>query len=276
MNRPIVEANSAALVAKIEGKKPEPPKTYADSLISYKPIIQEALGGAMPIDQFVRMVITTVKGESSLFAMAKKNPLSVVQSAIKIATWGLNLSIPNEVSLIPWEGKTQAITPMIGYKGLQRLAMQAGVEFGFTYQQLESRIIYQHDQFERSFGSDGAVTHKPPKFGDPRGKPIGYYAISRDQFGRACYEEMTVEEMAAHKARYCRAKKGPFAGAENFDRYGVKTMMRLLISRNLPMSPKLASAVTADIKLETEDTPELDELPAIEAAATPIDEEGQQ
>lgn len=255
-------ANSAELAVQIANKAPAaPPKTFIDSLEVYKGEFQKALGGLMPVDQFVRIVVTEIKGNEKLYAMAKRNPLSVVQSAIKIATWGLNPSIPNEVSLIPWEGKTQAVAPMIGYKGLERLALQAGVEFGLTYKKLGAYTICQHDNFSRGFGSEIFVTHLPPKFGEPRGEVIGFYGLAEDQHGRISYEEMTVAEMRAHKARFCRSKIGPFAGEQNFDRYGVKTMIRLLINRNLPMSPKLSSAVKADIALEQDEALELPELP---------------
>lgn len=271
------EANNQNLIAATKGVvSPSKPRTFEQSLELYAPQFQKALGGAMPVSKFIRIVVSEVKGNDALYAMAKRNPLSVISSALKIASWGVNLAVPNEVYLIPWGGKVNAIMPMLGYKGLMRLALQAATELGISYKKFDARPIYQFDLYMRSFGSDTYIKHEPPKFGEPRGDCIGYYAIAEDQYGRISHEEMTIQEMREHFARYCKGKdnpKSPWAAKENFDRYGVKTMIRLLVTRHLPMTPKAALAIKEDIAAESGDEliPELEpEFKVQEPVENPI------
>lgn len=269
------EANNSNLIAAAQGAKPTiAPRTFEQSLEIYSPQFQKALGGSMPVSKFIRTVVSEVKANDALYAMAKRNPLSVVSSALKIATWGVNLAVPNEVFLVPWGGKVNAVTPMLGYKGLMRLALQAATELGISYKKFDARPIYLHDLYMRGFGSDTYIKHEPPKFGEPRGECVGFYAIAEDQFGRISHEEMTAQDMRAHKARFCKSSTGPWAKEENFERYGVKTMVRLLVSRHLPMTPKAALAVKEDAATEAgEELPDIDITP--EAPAAERDPDGQ-
>ena len=71
-------------------------------------------------------------------------------------------------------GKDLAYLPMIA--GLRRKAAEAGIT-------LSAQVVYANDEFDYELGLRPYLRHKPVKLGQPRGEPIGAYAVAHDGSG---------------------------------------------------------------------------------------------
>ena len=244
----------AANVAEATARVPEQKKTLEGLFLSRREAFEQALARTMPFDRFLRVLITRVSGNPQLLSVAKANPGSLIAACMEMAQTGLDPAIPNECHLVPYGDK---IVHQVGYKGLAKMAMEAAKQFSYPLEVLNSEVIFENDQFERSMGSNPIVVHKMPPLGQPRGKPIGFVATSKDCNGMINAVVMSWEEMRAHYQRFCKAKNNPksmwyncFSDPartdDNSHQYGLKTVTRLLINRYLPMSTKLADVITAD------------------------------
>jgi recombinational DNA repair protein RecT len=71
------------------------------------------------------------------------------------------------------------------------------------------------------------------------------------------FDEMTVDEVDQHQQRFCKGLKHAnslwYGGRKNpnFDAYGLKTILRRMINRYMPMNAKLARAIQNDPDSET-------------------------
>jgi len=240
----------------------------------YRGEFQKALARVMDVDRFMRIVITCVRQSEGLSRIALSNPASLIAAAMEVAQSGLDPSIPNEVFLVPYGdkskgSKTEEIECQYGYKGLAKLALESARDAHQPIVVLRQEMICANDKYVRCGGDSPSVTLEYPPFGTERGEVIGFVAIAKDAAGQVHFHEMTVAEVRAHKERFSKAKFGPWADPKNFNAYGLKTVLRILINRHLPMGPKLARALQSDFERESReksltivDRPPLVEIPA--------------
>lgn len=244
-------------------------------------------GSGEDANRFARICLSVVKNNDNLTKIAISNPTSIIAACMDIASFGVDPSIPNEVFLIPYGSEAKA---QLGYKGLAKLARRAAKIGGDPLRTLRCDAIYENDVYERESGYEITLIHKPPKFGAERGKVIGYYALYETAGGARGYIEMTVEQVREHQRKFCKSlnnSKSPYYNGQNFDAYGLKTVLRRLISKELEMTNKLASAITSDddddgenygaVKIAPRDTdviveptPTPSDKGAGEKAATPV------
>jgi recombination protein RecT len=254
----VTQANQAAT-----GNAPVAAKTFTINAMIEKmrPEFAKALAATIDTDRFCRILITEVRQSKALTQIMLNNPQSLIGACMEMAQLGLDPSVPNEAFLVPYGQEAACI---IGYKGLMKLAIESAQSTGAKLSQLSTNVICENDIYEREMGTDSSVKHQPPKFGSDRGKVIGYVAIAKDLNGRINFVEMTVKEVQEHKARYSKAKYGPFSETHNFDAYGLKTVLRRLINRYLPMGAKLARAI--DLENDNPKSPAIEQqqLPDLE------------
>lgn len=219
-----------------------------------KPELGKALGRSMDVDRFIRVCITQIRGNEKLMGIVFNNPTSIIGAVMQIAQVGLDPAIPNEAWLIPYGNVAQA---QYGYKGLAKLALDSARDAGNPLQVLRADIICENDRYERTLGDHPSVLLQPPAFGSPRGKVLGYVAIARDSSGLVNFFEMTVDDVKEHQRKFSKAinnPKSPFYNGQNFDSYGLKTVLRQLISKHLPMGQKLARVIVHEQKLDLGET----------------------
>jgi len=196
--------------------------------------------------RFIRIVLTHIRTNQALVTACLKNKAGMLGACMQLAQWNLDPSVPNECWLIPYGN---VINPQLGYKGLKKLAERAALELNNPFKVLAADAIYSNDEFDCEKGDRPFLKHKPPL--KNRGELVAFYAVARDSNDRVCIETpMSVEDMQKHKKRFSKAKGGPLADPDNFERYGVKTMLRLLCTRQLDMTPVLAEAIASDIASE--------------------------
>lgn len=182
------------------------------------------------------------------------DPMSIFNAACMAAT--LNLPLQNGLGfayIVPLrnnkEKKTEAQF-QIGYKGFIQLAQRSG-----QFKRLVALPVYKKQLIKKDFINGFEFDwEKEPEEGE---LPIGYYAYFKlmNEFSAELY--MTHEEINAHAKKYSQTyrtyldkkAKGQWAQsvwAENFEAMALKTVTKLLLSKQAPLSVEMQQAVLAD------------------------------
>lgn len=198
---------------------------------------------------------TSVMQIANSNAMLKTaDPMSIFNAACMAAT--LNLPLQNGLGfayIVPFrnnkEKKTEAQF-QIGYKGFIQLAQRSG-----QFKRLVALPVYKKQLLKKDFINGFEFDwEKEPEEGE---LPIGYYAYFKlmNEFSAELY--MTHEEINAHAKKYSQTyrtyldkkAKGQWAQsvwAENFEAMALKTVIKLLLSKQAPLSVEMQQAVLAD------------------------------
>lgn len=182
------------------------------------------------------------------------DPMSILNAACMAAT--LNLPLQNGLGfayIVPFrnnkEKKTEAQF-QIGYKGFIQLAQRSG-----QFKRLVALPVYKKQLIKKDFINGFEFDwEQEPEEGE---LPIGYYAYFKlvNEFSAELY--MTHEEIDAHAKKYSQTyrtylekkAKGQWAQsvwADNFEAMALKTVTKLLLSKQAPLSVEMQQAVLAD------------------------------
>ncbi|KLT48595.1 recombinase RecT [Pasteurella multocida] len=182
------------------------------------------------------------------------DPMTIFNAACMAAT--LNLPLQNGLGfayIVPYKNnKTKKYEAQfqIGYKGLIQLAQRSG-----QFKRLVAVPVYKEQLVaEDPINGYEFDWSKKPESGEV---PIGYYAYFKllNEFTAEIY--MTTEEVNEHAKRYSQTyrtylqkkEQGQWATsvwADNFDAMALKTVMKLLLSKQAPLSVEMQKAVLAD------------------------------
>ena len=207
---------------------------------------------------FTTSVLQIVDSNSML---RQATPLSVFNAACMAAT--LNLPLQNGLGfayIVPYsrnvkvgDDKWATIVEaqfQLGYKGIIQLAQRSG-----QFKRLVAVPVYEAQLItEDPINGFEFDWKQKPKTNE---KPIGYYAYFRllNDFTAELY--MTREEIEGHAKRYSKSHQdylekknaGKWASsvwADNFEAMAIKTVMKLLLSKQAPLSVEMQQAVLAD------------------------------
>lgn len=188
---------------------------------------------------FATSVLQFVNSNSML---ANADPASVFSAACMAAT--LDLPINNALGfayIVPFQnrkaGKTEAQF-QLGYKGFVQLAQRSG-----QFKKISSAVVYE-GQLVSEDPLSGYVFDWSNKKSD---KAIGYVAYFQLLNGFEAYLYMTKNEASAHAMRYSQTfKKGFGVWNDNFDAMALKTVLKLLLSKQAPLSIQMQTAIQAD------------------------------
>lgn len=198
---------------------------------------------------------TSVMQIANSNAMLKTaDPMSIFNAACMAAT--LNLPLQNGLGfayIVPFKNNKEKKTEaqfQLGYKGLIQLAQRSG-----QFKRLVAVPVYEKQLIEED-PINGYVfdwKQKPTQ----EEKPIGYYAYFQlvNTFTAELY--MTEAEVDQHAQRYSQTyrtyldkkAKGQWATsvwADNFEAMALKTVTKLLLSKQAPLSVEMQQAVLAD------------------------------
>lgn len=235
---------------------PEAEKLSINGLIqkSIPEFTKALIGSGGDGNRFARICTSIIKNNKDLAKIAILNPMSIIAACLEIAAWGLDPSIVNEVFLIPYGDVAKA---QAGYKGLAKLVLRSADEMNRPLVRLNYEVVFEDDEFDLSI-EPFEIRHKRDPFAD-RGKAKGYYAHAEDSRGMHNFFAMSVADVAKHQSKFCKSlksQKSPFYNGENFDAYGLKSVLRGLCTKKMTMSNKaLTSAIVNDI--DGADEPEL-------------------
>ncbi|QNS14530.1 recombinase RecT [Mannheimia bovis] len=190
---------------------------------------------------FTTSVLQIVNSNSML---RNAEPMSVFNAACMAAT--LNLPLQNGLGfayIVPYQNRKEKKTEaqfQLGYKGLIQLAQRSG-----QFKRLVAVPVYEKQLLAEDpiNGYEFDWKQKPAK----DEKPIGYYAYFKlvNEFTAEIY--MTTQEVHDHANRYSQTyRKGYGVWHDNFEAMALKTVMKLLLSKQAPLSVEMQQAVLAD------------------------------
>lgn len=189
--------------------------------------------------------------------LKKAEPNSIIGAAITAAT--LNLPLNNNLGfayIVPFydsKSKTTKAQFQIGAKGFKQLAIRSG-EFLKIHETdvREGEILNRNrmtGEIDFSFIQDEIERNAK--------KIVGYvsYFELRNGFSSTYY--MTVEELEIHAKTFSQTYKKGFGNwKDNFDAMAKKTVVKLNLSKNAPLSIEMQKGIESDqgvVNSETED-----------------------
>jgi recombination protein RecT len=179
-------------------------------------------------------------------------PLSLFTSVMKSAELGLDCSgTLGSAYLVPFKRKFKdaggrwkeeyECTLIVGYRGLIDLARRSN-----QIQSIEARVVYQNDEFQCDFGTEGKLVHRPQLDADPGDFRL-VYAVAHLMGGGIQVEVMVrtaVDKIRnSSKGYYAANPSGPWH--DHYEEMARKTVIRRLC-KYLPMSVELESALSAE------------------------------
>lgn len=206
-----------------------------------KPMVQEKLkelvGKNAPA--FATSVLQIVNSNSML---VNADPQTIFSAACMAAT--LNLPINNSLGfayIVPFKNRKAGTIEaqfQLGYKGFIQLAQRSG-----QFERIAATPVYQ-----------GQLLNANPLLGyewdwsvKPQGQPIGYVAFFKLINGFTAELYMSREEVSAHANKYSQtAKQGFGVWKDQFDSMALKTVLKLLLSKQAPLSIEMQQAQLAD------------------------------
>lgn len=182
--------------------------------------VEMVLPDNVPARRFVRATATALLANPDL---ANLETDSVLRALLRAAQDGL-MPDGHEAALVPFKGKAQYV-PMIG--GYRRIAGEHGWS-------IETRVVYQADEFEHEAGLDERLVHRPAPTTVDRGEMVAVYAIGRHRDGRRMFEVLRPDEVAKLRKVSKYGDRGPWV--EWTERMWEKSAGKLLFKR-LPLDP---------------------------------------
>ena len=217
-----------------------------------KDILKERKGS------FVNNVTALVANDVNLQDCA---PATIVFAALKATA--LNLPLDKSLGMafvIPYKNNKTGVSAaqfQLGYKGVKQLALRSG-QFKIIPNATE---IKEGELVSRNRLSGECVF----KFIDDdkvraKAKTIGYASYFQLLNGAESTFYMSVEEMEQHALRYSQTYRSRDARTKNaskwttdFDDMAKKTVIKLNLSRNAPLSVEMQDAIKADQSIQFEE-----------------------
>lgn len=206
-----------------------------------KPMVQEKLkellGKNAPA--FATSVLQIVNSNSML---VNADPQTIFSAACMAAT--LNLPINNNLGfayIVPFKNtKANKIEAQfqLGYKGFIQLAQRSG-----QFSRIASTPVYEGQLISENplLGYEFDWTVKPTN------QPIGYVAFFKLINGFTAELYMSRDEILAHAKKYSQSfKSGYGVWKDQFDTMALKTVLKLLLSKQAPLSIEMQQAQLAD------------------------------
>lgn len=202
-------------------------------------------------------------------------PMSIFNAACMAAT--LNLPINNNLGfayLVPYKNsKTGHVEAQfqLGYKGFIQLAQRSG-----QFERLVSLPVYKDQLIEKDLikGFKFNWSIDP----DEKEQPIGFYAYFKLINGFTAELYMSREQIDKHAKRYSQSyRKNSGVWADNYEQMALKTVTKLLLSRQAPLSIEMQKAVLTDQSVIENVTEEnfdyLDNQTGVLDLSMPVDDE---
>lgn len=195
----------------------------------------ELLGKRTP--QFVSSVVSLVNADENLQKAFYQSPISVVQSALKAATFDLPIDqnlgyayiVPfnNKVKTEAGEEKRMEAAFILGWKGMHQMALRSGVYKTISVVDVREGEFVSYNrltgELQLSFVEDEDERESLPVVGY-----AGYYRLVN---GAEKTIYMTKKQVEAHERKF---RKGQYMGKgwrQDFDAMALKTVYRQLIGK---------------------------------------------
>jgi len=196
---------------------------------------------------FVTSVLQIV---SSNDLLAKAEPQSVFHSAAVAAT--LDLPLNNNLGyayIVPYNAKQkdgqykQVAQFQLGYKGFKQLAIRSGLFNVMNESDVREGEIKSHNRLTGEIEFEW-ITDQAARL---EKKVIGYVSYFKLNTGYSHTLFMTIEELEKHAQKYSQTYKRGFGiWKDDFNVMCLKTVSKLNLSKNAPLSIEMKTAITVD------------------------------
>lgn len=226
-----------------------PGATTKNLIQAMLPEIKKALPNTLTPERFTRLATTALSSNKKL---QECTSLSFIGSMMQAAQLGLEPNTPlGEAYLIPFNNHgTMEVQFQLGYKGLLKLAQNAGVI-------VDAHEVYSNDDFSYSYGLHPDLQHTPAL--SNRGEVIAYYAIWRrgNEFG---FDVMSKEDVERHAKKYSKAYASGYTSPwkTDFDAMAKKTVIKQTL-KYAPLSTDLIRQIETDNTIKSTIDPHMDE-----------------
>lgn len=200
-----------------------------DTLAQMKDQFLAALPPQIPVDRFLRTVMTAVQMQPSLLDGDRR---TLIGACMKAAQDGL--LVDNREAALVMFGDTVQYMPMVS--GILKKLRNSGELLDIAV-----HVAYANDEFAYELGDAERIVHRPT-FGE-RGAPTFAYAIARTVNGGTYREVMSFEQVEAIRKRSRSGNRGPWI--TDWSEMARKTVIRRLAKR-LPSSADLDSVLRHD------------------------------
>jgi recombination protein RecT len=232
----------------------------------------EILGKRSP--QFIASVVSLVNADNNLMQAFYESPLTVIQSALKAATFDLPIDQNlGYAYIVPfknskkmddgtWVKKTEA-TFMLGWKGMHQLALRTGAYKNINVIDIREGELKSYNRLTEEvdvvFEEDDDKRESLPVVGY-----LGYYKLIN---GAEKTIYMTLAQIRKHEEKYRKGDKQGKGWRDDWDAMARKTVYRKLIGKWGVMSidyqshddaVTLANQMQEEYKLENSDVIEGD------------------
>ena len=242
------------------------PKNIKQWITAMQPQVEKALPSVITPERFTRMALTAVSMNPDLGACT---PESFCGAMMQAAQLGLEPNTPlGQAYLIPYNNSrkgTKEAQFQLGYRGMIELAHRSG-----QFKNIEAHEVCENDDFDYEYGLEPKLHHKPA-LGD-RGKVIAYYAVYTLVNGGYGFEVMSREDVAAHRAKYSKARHSPWD--TEFDAMAKKTVIKKAL-KYAPISVEFARGMAADGTIKTELSEDMVDMPAEPIEAEVVDDQAE-
>ena len=290
-NRGAISRAKTGTAAKTQEKSHASVSAMLNSILdseNYRKRFDELLGTRAP--QFISSIITMVNADVNLQKAFYEAPQTVIQSALKAATYDLPIDpslgfayiVPfNNSKKLPdgtWQKVTEA-SFILGYKGMIQLCLRTG-----AYSKVPNAVDVREGELIKYDRLTGDCEFKWIEDEDEREKLpiIGYAGYFRLLNGAEMTVYMTKKQIEAHEKKN---RKGQYMGKgwrEDFDNMAKKTVLRRLIGKYGLMSidyrttadPATIAAATA-VATGVFDDEDTDTGTTIDGAFTVLDSTGE-
>jgi recombination protein RecT len=228
----------------LPAQKPQTIKTlFAKEGVKAK--FEEMLG--KKAQGFITSVLQIVASSDML---KNADPMSIYNSAAVAAT--LDLPLNNSLGfayIVPYnqkqsDGSYKTVAQFqIGYKGFKQLALRSGQFLTIHATDVREGEIKKYDRLtgEMTFDWIENTNERLKK------KVVGYVSYFRLVNGYSQTYYMTIEELTAHGKKYSQTfKKGFGLWKDDFENMCLKTVSKLNLSKNAPLSVEMQKAVMVD------------------------------
>ena len=223
-----------------EGQKPMGINALMNSILDGEGMrrrFEELLGKRTP--QFISSVVTLINADVNLQRAFREAPMTVIQSALKAATFDL----PIEPSLgyayiMPfnnsvkqpdgsWQKRMEA-TFILGYKGMEQLCLRTG-----AYSRIPDAVDVREGELVSYDRLTGDAEFAWIEDEDAREElpVIGYAGYLRLKNGAEKTIYMTVKQIEAHEKKHRKGQSMGKGWREDFDAMARKTVLRRLIGK---------------------------------------------
>lgn len=229
---------------------------FRSSLNKMNDQIKASLPAHVPVDRFIRVVMTAVQKTPKLL---EANKASLFAACLDSAKDGL-LPDGREAALVPYGDKVTYL-PMVG--GILKKIRNSG-----ELSSISPHVVYENDEFDYYTDEKGEHLRHRPTFKDA-GKVILAYCVCLTKDGGVYIEIMTISQIEAIRKRSKSSGSGPWV--TDWEEMAKKTVIRRLAKR-LPMSTDIDEMMFQDDERqglhETTPPPAQDSTTPVGATAT--------